>query len=210
MKTPYSRAQLNEAQKNAVEWTVNNKNQAVDPNTKQPLVKGKIDLGHKFGYEEYAMQKFANRMHLPAKDYHAMMKNPRIYQWEDQHENRSGKHECREFRTQLKNYMNLYREYRQNKEQNNKKRVNSRTQKARASKSSVRSRNMRTQTRNARTSRIAKARSGRTIQGARTATGGRMGVRGGRGSFGGGRGGSGGGRGGSGGGRGSSGGGKGK
>ncbi|MBR4026476.1 MAG: HNH/ENDO VII family nuclease [Lachnospiraceae bacterium] len=107
----YSRAQLSKSEKAQVERLYNENNQQIDPNTKKPLQEGKIDLGHKYGYEEKVMQMCAKRCGLTQREYHKMMKNPKLYQWEDTHENRTHKHECKNFKEQIHNCMKVIREY---------------------------------------------------------------------------------------------------
>ncbi len=112
----YDRAKLSASEKAKVEYAKNDKNQNVDANNKNVLLqKGKIDLGHKYGYEEKVMQKCAKKCGLSQRDYTKMMKNPNLYQWEDRHLNRSHINECKNFREQIHNCMQVIREYR-NKE----------------------------------------------------------------------------------------------
>lgn len=97
----FNRARLSNAEKALVEARYNTKGQMVDPNTDKVLEKGKIDLGHKYGYEERVMQRCAARSGLLQKDYSNMMRNPKLYQWEDRSENRSHRHECKNSRKQI-------------------------------------------------------------------------------------------------------------
>lgn len=109
----YSRAKLSASEKAKVEYTKNDKNQNVDPNNKNVVLqKGKVDLGHKYGYEEKVMQMCAKKCGMSQRDYNKMMKNPDLYQWEDRHLNRSHVNECKNFREQIHNCMKVIREYR--------------------------------------------------------------------------------------------------
>ena len=47
-----------------IEGKYNEKGQLVDANTKEVLVQGKIDTGHKHGYEERVMRECAERCHI--------------------------------------------------------------------------------------------------------------------------------------------------
>lgn len=47
-----------------IEGKYNEKGQLVDANTKEVLVQGKIDKGHKHGYEERVMRECAERCHI--------------------------------------------------------------------------------------------------------------------------------------------------
>lgn len=118
----YSRARLSSAERGLVEAKYNSKGQMVDPNTGRALEQGKIDLGHKYGYEERAMQRCAKRSGLNQKDYSKMMRNPKLYQWEDRGENRKHSHECKNSREQIQKCMQVIREY---KNKNNGKSLKS-------------------------------------------------------------------------------------
>lgn len=108
----YNRAKLSKSEKSQVKRNYNKNNQEIDPNTKQPLKEGKIDYGHKYGYEEHAMQKYAKQEGFTQKQYNKLMKNPDLYQREDSHENRSRKHECKNKTLQYmkcKSYINEFK-----------------------------------------------------------------------------------------------------
>lgn len=107
----YNRARLNEAERAQVECVRNKDGKAVDPNTGKILEEGKIDIGHKYGYEEHAMQECARRCGMSQKDYTRMMKNPKLYQLEDRHENRSRLHECKNPKEQRHKCMQVIREF---------------------------------------------------------------------------------------------------
>lgn len=105
------RVQPNKAITAQIEGCYNSKGQIVDPNTGKVLEAGKIDRGHKYGYEERAMQKCAEKCHMTQGEYAKMMQNPKLYQLEDQSSNRSGKFECKDYSTQLKNCFKVIREF---------------------------------------------------------------------------------------------------
>ena len=54
----------------------NTKGQPVDPNTWEPLVKGQIDVGHNYQFEERVMRKAAERVNMSQADYSKMMNDP--------------------------------------------------------------------------------------------------------------------------------------
>ena len=83
----------------------------VDANTKEPLVAGKIDKGHKAGYEERVMRKCAEKLHMSQKDYNKMMQDPRLYQFETSKNNRSHKFESKDYSLQLHNCFEVIRNY---------------------------------------------------------------------------------------------------
>lgn len=83
----------------------------VDANTKEPLVDGQIDKGHKAGYEERVMRKCAEKMHMSQKDYNRMMQDPRLYQFESSKNNRSHKFESQDYSLQLHNCFEVIRNY---------------------------------------------------------------------------------------------------
>ena len=80
-----------------IKFETNSKGQILDANTKEVLEPGKMDRGHKYGFEERAMQRCAEKCHMSQKDYRNMMQNPQLYQWESSYNNRSGKFECKDF-----------------------------------------------------------------------------------------------------------------
>lgn len=101
----------NKATTAQIEGSYNSKGQMVDPNTGKVLEAGKIDRGHKYGYEERAMQRCAEKCHMTQGEYAKMMQNPKLYQMEDRSSNRSGKYECKDYSTQLKNCFSVIREF---------------------------------------------------------------------------------------------------
>lgn len=107
----YNRVQLSDAERAQIECVRNKDGKAVDPNTGKVLEKGKIDIGHKYGYEERAMQKCAKRCGMSQKEYNKMMKNPKLYRFEDRHENRSHLHECKNTKEQMHKCMQVIREF---------------------------------------------------------------------------------------------------
>ena len=60
----------------------NTKGQPVDPNTWEPLVKGQIDVGHNYQFEERVMRKAAERVNMSQADYSKMMNDPKLYRLE--------------------------------------------------------------------------------------------------------------------------------
>lgn len=84
----------------------------LDANTKEVLQPGKMDRGHKYGFEERVMQRCAEKCHMSQKDYRKMMQDSRLYQWESSRNNRSGKFECKDYSVQLHNCMEVIRDYR--------------------------------------------------------------------------------------------------
>ena len=108
-----NRTQLNATEKAQVQTVYNSKGQAVDPHTKQPLQPGRIDRGHKYGYEEAAMERCAEKCHMTQRQYNQMVKQNagKIFWWEGQKENRSHKYECKDPQVQNKQCMKLIREY---------------------------------------------------------------------------------------------------
>lgn len=83
----------------------------VDANTKEPLIVGQIDKGHKSGYEERVMRKCAEKVHMSQKDYNKMMQDPRLYQFESSKNNRSHKFESNNYSLQLHNCFEVIRNY---------------------------------------------------------------------------------------------------
>ena len=63
----------NKATSQNIEAIYNEKGQMLDANTKEVLVQGQIDKGHKHGYEEQAMRVCAERCHMTQKEYNKMM-----------------------------------------------------------------------------------------------------------------------------------------
>lgn len=127
-----NRTQLNAAEKAQVVTIYNDKGQAVDPHTKQPLQSGKIDLGHRTGYEERALQRCAERAGMTQKQYNQMVKAnvPRLFYWEDRTQNRTHEHECKDVKVQDRNCNKLIREFfnkekdaAQNKQRSNQKQL---------------------------------------------------------------------------------------
>lgn len=89
----------------------NEKRQLLDANTKEVLVQGKIDRGHKHGYEERVMRKCAERCHMTQKEYSRMMQNSKLYQFESSHNNRTHKFESNNHKQQLHNCFEVIRDY---------------------------------------------------------------------------------------------------
>lgn len=108
-----NRAALSATEKSQVAVSYNSKGQAVDPHTRQPLSKGKIDIGHRYGYEEKALQRCAERCHMTQKQYNQMIKEnaQKLFHLEDRTQNRSHKHECKNVREQNRKCMQLIREF---------------------------------------------------------------------------------------------------
>ncbi|MBR1912462.1 MAG: HNH/ENDO VII family nuclease [Treponema sp.] len=108
-----NRTALNATEKSQVAVSYNSKGQAVDPHTRQPLNMGKVDIGHRYGYEEKALQRCAERCHMTQKQYNQMVKEnaKRLFHLEDRTQNRSHKHECKDFKTQNRKCMQLIREF---------------------------------------------------------------------------------------------------
>lgn len=79
----------------------NTKGQPVDPNTWEPLVKGQIDIGHNYQFEERVMRKAAERVNMSQADYSKMMNDPKLYRLETRHNNRSHKFECPNYSEQV-------------------------------------------------------------------------------------------------------------
>ena len=96
-----------------IEGVYNDKGQMVDPNTGVVLEPGKIDRGHKYGYEERVMQKCAEKCHMTQKEYGRMMQNPNLYQWEHYSANRGGTYECTDYSVQLDKCFQVIREFRE-------------------------------------------------------------------------------------------------
>ena len=94
-----------------IEAVYNEKGQMLDANTKEVLVQGQIDKGHKHGYEEQAMRMCAERCHMTQKDYNKMMQNHKLYQFESSHNNRSHKFESTDRMQQLHNCFEVIRDY---------------------------------------------------------------------------------------------------
>lgn len=108
-----NRAALSATEKSQVAVSYNSKGQVVDPHTRQPLSKGKIDIGHRYGYEEKALQRCAERCHMTQKQYNQMIKENarKLFHLEDRTQNRSHKHECKNVREQNRKCMQLIREF---------------------------------------------------------------------------------------------------
>lgn len=108
-----NRTALSATEKSQVAVSYNSKGQAVDPHTRQPLSKGKIDIGHRYGYEEKALQRCAERCHMTQKQYNQMIKEnaQKLFHLEDRTQNRSHKHECKNVREQNRKCMQLIREF---------------------------------------------------------------------------------------------------
>lgn len=79
----------------------NTKGQPVDPNTWEPLVKGQIDVGHNYQFEEQVMRKAAERVNMSQADYSKMMNDPKLYRLETRRNNRSHKFECPNYSEQV-------------------------------------------------------------------------------------------------------------
>lgn len=94
-----------------IEAVYNEKGQMLDANTKEVLIQGQIDRGHKHGYEEQAMRMCAERCHMTQKEYNKMMQNPKLYQFESSHNNRSHKFESTDRMQQLHNCFEVIRDY---------------------------------------------------------------------------------------------------
>lgn len=94
-----------------IKFETNSRGQILDANTKEVLEPGKMDRGHKYGFEERVMRRCAEKCHMSQENYRNMMQNPRLYQWESSYNNRSGKFECKDFSVQLHNCMEVIRNY---------------------------------------------------------------------------------------------------
>ena len=101
----------NKATSQNIEAIYNEKGQMLDANTKEVLVQGQIDKGHKHGYEEQAMRVCAERCHMTQKEYNKMMQNPKLYQFEYSHNNRSHKFESKDRMEQLHKCFEVIRDY---------------------------------------------------------------------------------------------------
>ena len=101
----------NKATSQNIEAIYNEKGQMLDANTKEVLVQGQIDKGHKHGYEEQAMRACAERCHMTQKEYNKMMQNPKLYQFEFSHNNRSHKFESKDRMEQLHKCFEVIRDY---------------------------------------------------------------------------------------------------
>lgn len=101
----------NKATSQNIEAIYNEKGQMLDANTKEVLVQGQIDKGHKHGYEEQAMRVCAERCHMTQKEYNKMMQNPKLYQFESSHNNRSHKFESKDRMEQLHKCFEVIRDY---------------------------------------------------------------------------------------------------
>ena len=101
----------NKATSQNIEAIYNEKGKMLDANTKEVLVQGQIDKGHKHGYEEQAMRVCAERCHMTQKEYNKMMQNPKLYQFEYSHNNRSHKFESKDRMEQLHKCFEVIRDY---------------------------------------------------------------------------------------------------
>lgn len=101
----------NKATSQNIEAIYNEKGQMLDANTKEVLVQGQIDKGHKHGYEEQAMRACAERCHMTQKEYNKMMQNPKLYQFESFRNNRSHKFESKDRMEQLHKCFEVIRDY---------------------------------------------------------------------------------------------------
>ncbi len=68
----------------------------IDPNTKEPLKPGEIDLGHKPGNEWKTRAQMHKEKGSTRKEVIEAENNPSLYQWEDRSSNRSHKHELKD------------------------------------------------------------------------------------------------------------------
>lgn len=68
----------------------------IDPNTKEPLKTGEIDLGHKPGYEWKTRAQMHKDKGSTRQEVIETENNPSLYQWEDRSANRSHKYELKE------------------------------------------------------------------------------------------------------------------
>lgn len=94
-----------------IEVETDSEGRMLDANTREILEPGKVDRGHKYGFEERVMQCCAQKCHMSQKDYRNMMQDSRLYQWESSYNNRSGKFECKDFSVQIHNCMEVIRSY---------------------------------------------------------------------------------------------------
>ena len=94
-----------------IEGKYNEKGQLLDANTKEVLVQGQIDRGHKHGYEERVMRECAERCHMTQKEYSQMMQNSKLYQFESSHNNRTHKFESNNYKQQLHNCFEVIRDF---------------------------------------------------------------------------------------------------
>lgn len=101
----------NKSTTQGIKVKTDSKGRMLDANTKEVLESGKMDRGHKYGFEERVMQRCAEKCHMSQKDYRNMMQDSRLYQWESSHNNRSGKFECKDFSVQSHNCMEVIRSY---------------------------------------------------------------------------------------------------
>ncbi len=105
------RAVPNKTTSAQIEGSYNDNGRMIDPNTGKVLEKGKIDRGHKYGYEEKVMRRCAEKCHMSQKEYTQMMQNGKLFQWEDSSSNRSRQYECKDYSVQLHNCFNVIRQY---------------------------------------------------------------------------------------------------
>ena len=69
------------------------------------------DLGHRYGYENKALIRCAERYGMTQKDFNKMVKDPKIYQQESKKDNRSGKFECKDTKLQDQKCTELINKY---------------------------------------------------------------------------------------------------
>ena len=74
----------------------NSKGQMIDPNTKLPLIPGKIDIGHKPGQEWYKRKIMHQQQGSTRKEVIATENNPNLYHLEDMNSNRARTFEHKE------------------------------------------------------------------------------------------------------------------
>lgn len=135
-----NRTALNATEKSQVATSYNSKGQIVDPDTRQPLVKGKMDIGHRYGYEHRALVRCAERCHMTQAEFNQMIKENvnRIFHWQDRTQNRNHSHECKDRKVQIRKCMELIRSFKYKNSKNNK--LNKQSSKVRNSKSTAKAR----------------------------------------------------------------------
>lgn len=132
-----NRTALNSTEKSQVASSFNSQGKLVDPDTRQPLQSGKMDIGHRYGYEHSALSRCAERCHMTQKEFNQMIKENagKIFHWQDRTQNRNHSHECKDHRIQNSKCMQLIRSF---KNKNNGK--NKQSAKQRNSKSNAKAR----------------------------------------------------------------------
>lgn len=120
-KSYLKRTRLGKNEERVAERTYNNKGQLVDQNNPKVVLKqGQINKGHKYGYENAALIRCAERCGMTQREFNKMNRQYayKTLQLEDAHGNKGHSFECKDKRVQNHNCMKIIREY---KNQNNGK-----------------------------------------------------------------------------------------